>query len=345
MEQEKLQVYSKLRNISKKDGKKPIFISYSKLQKYLYCPLAYRIQYIDKEKIEFESNINSEIGTLSHDIIEQTCKGILKFESKEQRAKYFKNKATEITLKLGLEEDIPLIQSMYDFFLLSEYEDKYKGADFEVPIYYKLKHEDREYDYWVVGFIDCVLYNEDGTVTILDFKTSNTSSYTGAKLKQALVQIGAYAYMYEFLSKKRVSQIGYHFLKYGDIKFVDFKGKNRKSSKVERRKIQEEFESKNGVSDLQINDCYSMFDFNKENRLEYMRQLVDLFKEIETKNYSDFTADKRDNGYCERFCPFRNSEKCTASHQDNFTDIFKNETMKEILKVALKNDKDISIVW
>lgn len=344
MEQEKLQVYSKLRNISKENGKKPIFISYSKLQKYLYCPLAYRIQYIDKEKVEFESNINAEIGTLSHDIIEQECKKVLKFNTKKERADYFKTKATEIAIKFGLEEDIYLIQSLYDFFLNSDYIEKYINADFEVPVYYKLRHNDKDYDYWVVGFIDCVLYNDDGTVDILDFKTSNTSGYTGTKLKQALIQIGSYAYIYEFLFKKKVSKIGYHFLKYGDIKFIDVKGKKRKSSKVERRKVQEEFENKNGQSDLEVTDCYSLFDFNKENRLEYMGQLVDIFKEIETKNYSDFTADNRDSGYCERFCPFRNNEKCTASHQDNFTDIFKNNTMFEICKVALKNE-NIDIVW
>lgn len=346
MEKEKLEIYNKLRNISKDNGKKPIFISYSKLQKYLYCPLSYRIQYIDKEKVEFEKNINGEIGTLSHDIIEKECKGELKFKDNNDRAMYFREKANNLALEFGLEKDIPLIQSLYDFFKMSDYKDKYINAEFEVPVYYKLKYINDEYDYWVVGFIDCVLHNEDGTVNIIDFKTSNTSGYTGVKLQQALLQIGSYAYIYEHMFRKRVNKIGYHFLKYGDIKFIDYKGKNRKTSKVERRKIIEEFNNKNGVSDLIISDCYSMLDFNKENRLEYMKKLIELFKEIDNTNYSDFTSKNRDVGYCERFCPFRNSEKCKIENQYNYTDIFKNNTMMEICKIALKNDNiNVDIVW
>lgn len=346
MEKEKLEIYNKLRNISKDNGKKPIFISYSKLQKYLYCPLSYRIQYIDKEKVEFEKNINGEIGTLSHDIIEKECKGELKFKDNNDRAMYFREKANNLALEFGLEKDIPLIQSLYDFFKMSDYKDKYINAEFEVPVYYKLKYINDEYDYWVVGFIDCVLHNEDGTVNIIDFKTSNTSGYTGVKLQQALLQIGSYAYIYEHMFRKRVNKIGYHFLKYGDIKFIDYKGKNRKTSKVERRKIIEEFNNKNGISDLIISDCYSMLEFNKENRLEYMKKLIELFKEIDNTNYSDFTSKNRDVGYCERFCPFRNSEKCKIENQYNYTDIFKNNTMMEICKIALKNDNiNVDIVW
>lgn len=344
MDKEKLEIYNKLRNMSKNNGKKPIFISYSKLQKYLYCPLAYRLQYIDKEKVEFDKNINGEIGTLSHDIIEQECKCKLNFKDKKERSNYFRERANNLALQFGLEKDIPLIKSLCDFFETSNYKNHYKNADFEVPVYYKLKYPSDEYDYWVVGFIDCVVYNEDGTVTIIDFKTSNTSGYTGSKLQQAILQIGSYAYIYEYMFRKQVKNIGYHFLKYADINFIDFKGKKRKTSKVERRKITEEFNNKGGVSDLIIKDCYSMFDFTKDNRLEYMGKFVNLFKEVEGKNYSDFKSDNRDVGYCDRFCPFRNSSLCSEANRFQYSDLSKENTMLDICKIALQND-NIDIVW
>lgn len=344
MEKEKLEVYSKLRSISNKEGKKPIFISFSKLDKFNKCPLSYRIEYIDKVKVEFKDNVHSSIGTLCHDLIEWGITGNL---SRKEIMETFEERVKIIMTKYEFEKELPVITSLREFFKNSNFIQNNIGKNikFEVPVYYKLKMENKEYDYWVVGFIDMVLENEDGTVTIIDFKTSNKSGYTGVKLQQALVQIYSYAYMYEYLYRKRITQVGYHFLKYADIEFIDTNGKKRKTSKVERKNIQEEFENKNGASDLVMKDSYSLFEYNKENRLEYMGKLVELFKTVNSMNYSDFTSDKRDIGYCERFCPFKNHEKCTASHQEDYGNIFKNETMKEILKVALKNDNDTNIVW
>lgn len=313
MEKRKLDVYNGLRNESRNNGRKALFVSYSKLEKFLKCRLAYKLQYIDKEKVTYESNIHSEIGTLCHDIIEKTIAENL---SREQYVEEFLTKSKAITDKFSLDHYIPLIKSLRHFFENSDFKERYTKAEFEVPVTYKLRYDKEDTDVYIVGFIDCVLHREDGSVDIIDFKTSNKSSYSGKKLQQALVQPFTYAYIYEYMTRKKINQVGYHFLKYVDMTFVDTKGKNRKSSKVERKDIDTDFKNKNGEGNLVLKDSFSFFEYNNETRLSYMKQLVDLFKEVDSLSIEAFTCKDRDVSFCDRFCPFKDHPKCNKHEVD-----------------------------
>lgn len=334
MTKEQLEIYNNLRNKSKLNGKKAVFISFSKLDKFNKCPLSYRIEYIDKVKVEFKDNIHSSLGVLTHDLMDW---GILGDMSKEEIVNTFDEKVEKIYKKYGIENEQPVVVSLRDFFKRSDFIEKYRGKNvkFEVPVYYKLKSSTDKIDYYIVGFIDMVIENEDGTVDILDFKISNKSGYTGKKLQSALMQIYSYAYMYEYMYRKKINRLGYHFLKYCNLSFVDIKGKKRKSSKVERKDILRELSEKCGVKDVDVQDCLVYFEYNKENRLSYMKTFVDLFNKVNTMQYDDFTSDNRDCGYCERFCPFRNHEKCTLSNEQQNNK--QEDILSGIFRVMMKN--------
>ncbi|MGL5098721.1 MAG: RecB family exonuclease, partial [Fusobacteriaceae bacterium] len=303
MEERKLKIYNMIRNEVKSRGKKVEFLSFSKLEKFLKCKRAYRYQYIDKFKVEFKDNLHADIGTVCHDLIEWST---TEKWGQEKLMDAFKIKSKGVCGKYGMKEDIPLIKSTKHFFEESKFIKELQARDveleFEAPIYHKLRFEgeDKELEYWFVGFVDLIVHNEDGTISIVDFKTSNTSGYVGKKLQQAFVQIYSYAYIYESMHReKRVRDVGYLFIKYCNLTFKDTKGKGRKSSKVERRNIQEDYETKNGDSDLIITDCYDIYDYNKDNRLVYMQRLVEVFHETKTEGM--FDGKGRDEYYCKNF--------------------------------------------
>lgn len=316
MDERKKAIYNKIRNEVKSRGKKVEFVSFSKLEKFLKCKRCFKYIYVDKYKIEYKDNLHADIGRVCHDIIEWSS---TEGWGRDKINRTFMDRARAVCNKFSMRIDIPLIKSIKHFFDESEYMNNLfsRGIniEFEVPVYHKLKYEgDEGVEYWLVGFIDMIIHNEDGTASIVDFKTSNTSGYVGKKKEQAFLQIYSYAYLYEAMYRKRVKEVGYLFIKYCNMIFVDTNGKKRKSSKVERRNIQEEFDSKNGESDLIISDCLDMYEFNKDNRLVYIKKLIDIF--YETKNEGMFKATDRDKYYCEKFCPFRGTEICDWRDED-----------------------------
>lgn len=298
-------IYNKIREDAKSRGKYVEFISFSKLEKYLKCKKCFKYLYIDKVKQDFKDNLHADVGTLCHDIIEWSS---IENWSREKIIKTFRDRSIIACDKFGMNTNIPLITSIRHFFEKSNFmHDLYNRGvklEFEVPVYRKLKYkENSNKEYWIVGFIDMVIHNEDGSISIIDFKTSNISGYTGKKKEQAFLQIYSYAYIYEAMYRKEIKDVGYLFIKYCNMSFKDYKGKTRKSSKVERKNIKEEFSEKGGECDLVIRDCIEMYSYNKDNRLIYIKKLIDIF--YETKNETSFEGTNRDEHYCKNFCPFK----------------------------------------
>ncbi|MGL5962670.1 MAG: PD-(D/E)XK nuclease family protein [Cetobacterium sp.] len=318
MDKDKLEVYNLIRDEVRSRGKKVEFVSYSKVDKFLQCKLCYKLQYIDKIKVAYEANIHGDIGTLSGDIIRWASS---ESWGRDKAEKYFSDNIKSICLKHDLPTTLPVIQSMRAFFKDSFYMDELASRgvklEFEKPVYKKLNYvgNDVDTEYWLVGFIDMLIHNEDGTVSIIDFKTSNVSGYTGKKREQSLVQLYSYAYLYEAMSGKSIKDVGYLFLKYCNLTFEDSKGKKRKSSKVERRHIMEEYRNKDGASSLEMSDCLDLFDYSS-NRLAYMKIFMDNF--VSTKKEENFEGDGFDSFFCKNFCSFR-STACT----------YKGEVVKE----------------
>lgn len=305
MEKRKADVYNKIRNEAKSRGNKVEFVSFTKLDKYLKCRLSYKYEYIDKIKTEFKDNLWGSVGTMCHDLIEKYYTENL---HKKDLLLEFSDRSKKISKQYEVDTDISLLNSTKHFFEHSDFlhnlNNRCDKAEFEVPVYIQLKYNlNSGIEYWLVGFIDMIEHNKDGTINIIDFKTSNISGYSGKSLEKAIVQLYAYAYMYEAMYRKRISNVGYLFIKYVDIVFNDNKGKSRKSSKVERKDIYNEYDKKGGKDTLTFKDTITMFEFNKDNRLTHIKKLIDLF--MSTKTDTTFLATHRDKGYCDRFCQFR----------------------------------------
>lgn len=309
MDERKLKIYNKIRKEAKSRGKTVEFVSFSKLEKYLKCKRCFKYMYVDKVKVEYQDNLHADIGTISHDVVEWAS---TEKWDKDRIIKTFNDRAKITCNKFSMDFNIPLIKSTKHFFMNSDFindlQIKHDKIEFEVPVYHRLKYEDGNKEFWIVGFIDIIIHNDDGTISIIDLKTSNVSGYTGKKREQAFLQIYSYAYLYEAMYRKRVKDVAWMFIKYCNIKFIDSKGKSRKSSKVERKNIEEEFRVKDGAGNLEISDCLDSYEYTKDNRLIYIKKLIGIFEE--TKAEDTFEASERDKHYCEKFCPFRNTGVC-----------------------------------
>lgn len=339
MEERKKKIYTKLRKEIKDRGKIVEFFSHTKIDNYNQCNLSYKYKYIDKIKSDFKDNIYTDIGTLCHDLIEK----YLSYNdvTKEDILNEYIIQSQHFAELNGVDSNFNLIVSMEHYFKNSTFLEQKKESnlkkEFEVPLYTKLKDTD-EKEYWYIGFIDMVEHNDDGTVTIYDFKTSHRSGYTGKKLEKASIQLYTYAYLYENIYHKKVREIKYVFLKFCDITFLDFKGKKRKTSNLERCKIGDELSKKEGDSILEIQDNILDLECNDEIKLRYMRSFVSTFVEILNKRI--FDSKNKDDSYCLKFCEYRKSGHCKAyDEEDNSSMNVLLEMFKYKCKQGDTNDK------
>lgn len=307
------------------------FFSHTKIDNYVQCQMQYKYKFIDKIKSEFKDNIYTDMGTLAHDLTEKyiTHKEINRKELLDD----YEIQSIHFANLNGIPEDFPLITSLKHYIKYSSFLDEKRNSksEFEVPLYLKLKEEGKK-EYWYVGFIDMIEHNEDGTVNLYDFKISNKSGYTGKKLNKASIQLYTYAYLYEKLYNKKVKSIKYVFLKYCDISFKDSNNKDRKTSGIERCKIKDEFEKKDGKSNLTINDNILELTCSDDIKRDYMKKFINLFVEI--KNKKNYTVENKDDGYCLKFCEYRKNGHC-KEYEKSEDEV---KVMLEMFKVKLKNE-------
>lgn len=107
---------------------------------------------------------------------------------------------------------------------------------------------------YLQGYIDLQQLNDDGTISIVDYKTS--SMYSGAAIKEHGRQLLLYA-MGKIQEGYKVKSIAWNFLKYCNISFFGYKtAKSKKKTNivklVERRKIAKE------IAEFVISDLREM---------------------------------------------------------------------------------------
>ena len=332
MEERKKKIYNKIYRECKSKGMRPEFLSFSKTEGYFKCPLSYKIKYKSGLKIPYKTNIHSDIGSLCHSLIE---KYIMYDWDKEKMIAEFMMMAKVIVQKYDKTLDIPIITSLLHFFKNSNFIDDLRNyeLEFEKPVYFKVK-EDGQKQYWFVGFIDLVMKDKEGNIHIVDFKTSSISSYTGKKLEFNILQLLLYAYVYELHYKVEVKDVSYLFMKFCNIKYLNYEDKKRKKSKLERVHISKELEEKDGkMETLEVEDTLVVQELNKEIKTKGMRDfLLKLFEVLNTKEYD---ASKRDKYYCEKFCPFRDSEYC--DYKDKVEEVLEESSAKLLGDFLIKN--------
>lgn len=288
------------------------FISFSTLNSLKTCPRQYKFNYIDKLKVD-KDNVYTYLGSISHHLIELLYKDEINI-----------NKAIELWLGMIKDNnyyflDYTKYENLSSYNELKNKNRKYKLSYNRNMLRYfrNFKKENYKYffqekrvilrlnnyfnkipliDYCFNGIIDFIGINDDGSVDIIDYKTSTI--YTKEKYDIHSYQLILYALCIENLGYK-INRVGWNFLKYAR-KTTRYKNGNVKYSSVERKKLKYNDE---------FNDCYIWIDYNEETKKKALKFLyqgilniekIKLNKDLDTNkfpfNYSEF--------YCNNLCSF-----------------------------------------
>ncbi|MBM7836481.1 RecB family exonuclease [Clostridium sardiniense] len=208
----------------------PIY-SFSKLSTYHHCKYAYFLQYI--KHIRGKQNIYGATGESAHNAAQDLVKNKI---NNQQAYKRFLEELDETLNILGLnfpteKSGINYKECVGDFIL--RYKPKHKKYDIE-----------RGFDVIVgdsksvmLGFIDLIYWNEDGTIDIVDYKTS--SQFSKKDFEEKKLQLLAYAYA---LQKEgfKINKLYFNMLKYCNLEWDEINSKKQlvhKSLKSDRNAI------------------------------------------------------------------------------------------------------------
>jgi len=227
-------------------------LSKSKVNTYLKCPREFKFQYIDE--IEMKPNKYMALGSDVHLIAEKFTD---KFEDNLDEVD-IQNElikvANELDIGYGLDEHI---DNLGLFFKEVFVDRDYKLFSNEE---YLLDKKNR-----FSGICDIILEDENGKLTVIDYKTSNSNSFSKYRL-----ELCYYKLLVENVYHKQVNKVGVFFTKNGRLRLLDV--------------CEEENKRKNL--------CYSEID-----------DAVDTLHEVRDKiNRKEFPAKKQ---FLCRYCTYR----------------------------------------
>lgn len=300
--------------------------SISRLNNFNTCPRQYYLTYIEKRKQK--DGIYGLLGTACHSDLENLYEGRTdKLEPTEFNTGWLKAELFGINfpvsrgdIKGNYKKDIDTFYRVYE---------KMEGR-FISELGFVLKISELDY---LIGYIDLLKLNEDGTVNIYDFKTS--AMFKDKKLTEAGRQLCIYQMALEQLYKLSVVDNGWIMLKYVDIEI----GNNKPKIAVQCKDMISKSESqlrallkKNKVDesmvDLYITKCnydnsfeclpenikeqikikthykpYEITDDVKEETIDYINKTIQA---IVNMNEKDFYAwEKNENKFfCDNLCGF-----------------------------------------
>ena len=200
--------------------------SYSKLGTFNQCPRGYYYSYVDKKNQT--QNIYSIIGEQIHETLQEL------YEDKTDvldKGRF--DKAFEMCSILGI--DFPVsqydiagnykrdIDNFYKYYKRFPTEE---GKQFICELGFILKVSEIDY---IIGYIDLLILNPDGTCEIWDFKTS--SLFKDKKLLSAGHQLILYKLAIEQLYGIPVTKVGWEMVKYVSVKI----GKNKEKNGLQGR--------------------------------------------------------------------------------------------------------------
>ena len=235
--------------------------SYSRVSTFKECPYKYKLKYVDKLEAKQDMSPSNALffGTATHEGIEH--------RSVEKALDSYMSHFPEITdaHKVEMWKLQTILPKAFEQIPEGEYEKVLRGKD------------------GFVGFIDCIISNEDGTVDILDFKTSNNVS---GYLKSA--QLHIYKHYFEELTGKKVRDLYYVFIP----KFKDVLNESATQEDIEKikQRIVEYFADKDirfekvEFSEEQVESFLKMKD-EMQSATEFPKQYTTLCKWCDYKNF------------------------------------------------------------
>jgi RecB family exonuclease len=309
--------------------------SISRLTSYHNCQYSYYLNYNLKKK--GKPNIYSLLGTKVHSILEDLQENKI---TREEGLSQFQVMLFEATSILGY--SFPSDKVKENFTKCMEHFFKnYKPIVAESVLMEKEFYTEIA-GVVLIGYIDVVARMLDGTIEVIDYKTS--SKYTGNDLKEHGLQLVLYALALEQEYGVKINKVKWNMLKYCTVRWQgatkpreSFYQRNevvkklRSEIKKDLRKLEytdvemdillEKAELANDMSlfpqsiqdKYEITDGYVEYELNDETRKQLEDFVRDTVAEIESKNPIDETLwshkdFSKDSFFCNILCD--NKESC-----------------------------------
>ena len=206
-------------------------LSKSKVNCYLKCPREFKFQYIDE--IETKPNKYMALGSDVHLIAEKFTDKFKDDLDEVDIQNELVKVAHDLDLGYGLEEHI---DNLGLFFKEVFVDGNYKLFSNEEYLIYK-KHR-------FSGICDIILEDENGGLVVIDYKTSNSSSFSKFRL-----ELCYYKLLVENVYHKRVSGVGVFFTKNGRLRILDVSSEENKRKFLSYSEIDEAIDTMYKVRD------------------------------------------------------------------------------------------------
>ena len=206
-------------------------LSKSKVNSYLKCPREFKFQYIDE--IESKPNKYMALGSDVHLIAEKFTD---KFEDNLDDidiSNELINIASELDIGYGLDTHI---DNLALFFKEVFVDNDYKLFSAEEYLIDK-KHR-------FSGICDIILEDENGHLIVIDYKTSNSNSFSKYRL-----ELCYYKLLVENVYHKRVSKVGVFFTKNGRLRLLDVSDNDNKRKFLSYSEIDDAIDTMYDVRD------------------------------------------------------------------------------------------------
>jgi len=196
-------------------------LSFTRISKFLQCPALYKYIYIDGK--ERPDNQALEYGRKIHNLIQRLSLEVILDEEGNKRD----TDPNEIQEWFNeIKGDYEFLEPEKEYWRLVRVAEYLQAQDFGRDDVEKKLHADTP-EAPLVGTLDNLHFHDDGTVVILDYKTSR-QTIDAAEI-EADLQLNIYAYLiskiYKDIPNLRI-KIGVWFWRYGGHELVDWENQN-----------------------------------------------------------------------------------------------------------------------
>ena len=205
-------------------------LSKSKINTYLKCPKEFKFQYIDK--IEMPPNKYMALGSDVHLIAETFAD---KFGDELSQVN-IQNELDRIAYdELDMGYDLSRhIDSLSLFFKHIFVDNDYRLFSTEEYLF------DRKNNF--SGICDIILENEDNNLVVIDYKTSNSNSFSKYRL-----ELCYYKMLVENVYKRKVDSVGVFFTKNARLRLLDIKDHENKRKYLSYEELDESLNTLDSV--------------------------------------------------------------------------------------------------
>ena len=265
----------------KMENKKQPIYSYSKLTTFIQCEKQYFYQYILRK--ESQDNIYNLLGTTIHNCIE----GIQKREMSNQEALETFHDDLEMNEIFGYSFISDKVKNNYVNSII-HFLKNFKPID---CIKYEIEKEvTANIDgHLLKGYVDCIIWNKDGTISVIDFKSS--SMYKKSDLNLHGYQLLIYAIALQQMGYPPIKDIKWLMCKYATVKT------KRSKKNILRCELDEEQE---------YEVCYVPFLYNDKIIEECESWICDTIEQIESKQeqFEEWKTTCDSSFFCNTLCSF-----------------------------------------